>query len=220
MLGPAGRQALATLAASAPASAQDAVRIERPGEAGVSLDIRATGRDAVPGRIEDGVVVYRRAEPSTDVIVVLGASRVEELRLLRGPEAPSVARYELRPGPGVSAVRQRAGRIEVLDGSGRVAFQTSRAYALDVGGTRRPVSLRLGSAGDVPVLEAQVSLAGLRFPVLVDPEWVAGPEWPAELLVALGSVRLEHDSAADVELFVGGNKQDGKGKDKGAPVKD
>ncbi|MBI4701017.1 MAG: hypothetical protein HY744_07640 [Deltaproteobacteria bacterium] len=200
VLHPDAAEASARLAASAPASAGGALRLERPGASGIWLEVSALGRHAVPGRIEDGAVVYRRAEPASDVIVALGTNRVEELRVLYGPEAPATARYLLHPGPGVSAVRERSGRIEVLDGSGRVAWRTTRAIAIDARGTRRLVSLRLETAGELPVIAAAARLAGLRFPVVVDPEWVSGPEWPAELLVALGSVRLEHDSVADGDV--------------------
>ncbi|MBI4705385.1 MAG: hypothetical protein HY744_30130, partial [Deltaproteobacteria bacterium] len=205
-----GRQGSTGLAASAPASAGDALRIERSGGSGVWLEVRALGRHAVPGSIEDGAVVYRDAEPATDVIVALGTNRVEELRILHGPDAPSEARYELRPGPGVSALHERAGRIEVLDRSARVVFHTTPAYALDARGSRRAVSLRLQPGRTGQALAVTVDTSGLVYPVVVDPEWVVAESWPAEALVALKSMRIDKQSAITGDVAVV-DKKDGGG---------
>lgn len=69
----------------APRTAQQPLRLERPEAGGVWLDLVPLGRASVAAEVQDGAVVYRRADVATDVVVVLEPARVEELRLLYGP---------------------------------------------------------------------------------------------------------------------------------------
>ena len=171
---------------SAPRTLGKALRLSRDGDSDTWLDLRALDvRAATLGSVEQGTLVYRAANPDLDVLLALGASRLEELRVLHSAKAPSVARYSLSVGPGMQ-IREIDGRIEALDATGRVAFRTNAAFAVDSAGTTRSVQLQLNGNE----LSTSFDASGLKYPIVVDPEWVMGPSWPSQVVVAQNSTEL------------------------------
>jgi YD repeat-containing protein len=188
---PAGSSLTNAFSASAPRILSKALRLSRNSETETWLEMRALGtRDTAQGAVEQDAVVYRAADVDLDVVLSLGSSRLEELRVLRSAKAATTARYALEVAPGMQ-LRALDGRIEALDRTGRVAFRTNAAFAVDSAGTMRSVELRL----EGNELSTSFDSSGLKYPVVVDPEWVTGPTWPHEAVLAQNSIELSSGGA-------------------------
>jgi len=187
-----------TFSVSAPRTMSKGLRLQSDSVPGIWLQMRALGmRDATQGAVEQGAVVYRAADVDLDVVLSLGSSRLEELRVLRSANAASTARYALDVAPGMQ-LRALDGRIEALDATGRVAFRTNAAFAVDSAGTLRSVEFRLEGSE----LSTSFDSSGLKYPVVVDPEWVTGPTWPHEAVVAQNSTELSSGGAVVGDVAV------------------
>ncbi|MBI2393103.1 MAG: hypothetical protein HYV09_26195 [Deltaproteobacteria bacterium] len=169
------------LLARAPRLADEPVRLT----AGpVTLEISPEELGRSPGSVRDGVVVYPGAARSTDVALLAGGARVEEFRLLRDPNAPTSARWRLRPIAGVASIALRDGRVYVTDDAGVVRLSTDAMYVVDAEGTRRDVSVQLHGE----VLAAQFDASGLRHPILLDPAWTTVASMSQARFAAMGAL--------------------------------
>ncbi len=167
-IGPLLDRARASTDAYAPDRAAGAARLVIDEAAGVWIEARAEDvRDVPAAAASVGIAVYEGALEAGDVAWITAPRSIEELRLLRAPSAP--ARYRLDVGPGVGVVRESAGRIEVLDREGLVRVVSTPAFAVDARGVRRDLALALED-GRVVV---RGDLAGLEYPVAIDPGWSA-----------------------------------------------
>lgn len=115
------RRADARLPAYLPARADAPLRIEDAAAPDVFVEIVDTSAPPLTPETEGAAAVFADVARDTDVVYVAEATRVEELRLLRSPRAPTTTTYALRIGPGVSELRLRAGCIEVVDARARSA---------------------------------------------------------------------------------------------------
>jgi hypothetical protein len=95
---------------SAPRTLGSALRLSRDGDSNTWLDLRALDVRAAQGAIEQGTLVYHAANPDLDVLLSLGASRLEELRVLHSANAPPVCALLAERWPRVcSSARPMAG---------------------------------------------------------------------------------------------------------------
>ncbi len=146
-----------------------ALRLAHSGREGAWLEVRSELAGG-PFELVDGMAVRPNAKVSTDLVFVSQADGIEELRVLR-PGADGRASYDLRLGAAWAEARLFGDRVEVLAG-GRVALQTSPIVAVDAAGTRRTPALRLQRLGDRHyLLEVALELAGLAWPIVLDPKW-------------------------------------------------
>ncbi|MBI2390021.1 MAG: hypothetical protein HYV09_10570 [Deltaproteobacteria bacterium] len=177
-----------------PARATTPLRIAVHDRPDASLEIVGEHAADVPGDRVDGGVVYRDADPATDVVVLEDGATVEELRVLRDARAPTTARFRLHRGPAIAAMRLREGRIEAVGEAGRVELVAPPPYAVDARGERRALHVSL----DHDALALTVDTGGLTFPVVVDPAWTTS--------APMGSPRQEHAavSLADGRVLVAG----------------
>lgn len=167
--------ALATprLSVAVPRAASDPLRIARVDRPTVWIEIRAIG-DAPTKRAEAGAfVVLEAARPATDVFFATTADRAEELRLLHDATAPTVTTYRVTHGPGVSRIRARAHRFEVLDADDHVVLGSEPIWAQDQAGVVRDAELQVTALADAHVLSVTLDTRGLAFPVVLDPAWRA-----------------------------------------------
>jgi hypothetical protein len=156
------------------ALADGAATISRAGHASplVTVHLAGPARGARPvvrgARLESAEVAA-----STDRAVVLERDRFEDLWILRGPEAPSTLAYRLEVGLDVDRVALRASphgsTLALLDARGRELLATLPIVAFDAHGVQR--APRVALEGDLVTLS--LDTAGLEFPVVVDPAWVA-----------------------------------------------
>jgi hypothetical protein len=165
------RAASDALRVVAPARADAPLTLQDPIDPGVALEVRAEGLTSAAGVAVDAAVVYADAAPSTDLVHVLLQGRVEELRVLRDASAAPHARYRLRLGPALVSVRANGARIEVLDAAGAVRLATEPWIAFDAHGISRTPALRVGRDGDAWTVDASLDVAGLAFPIAIDPLW-------------------------------------------------
>jgi hypothetical protein len=140
----------------------------------VSLEIRALDLQETAGVVERGAVVFANAAPDTDVVHAFTPRGVEELRVVRAAHGPIVMQWEIRPSAAVARVRVREGRIEALDQAGVVRLDTAPMFAIDEGERRRDLTLTIESRGDHALVTATLDVAGLAWPIVIDPVWGPG----------------------------------------------
>ncbi|MBI4951795.1 MAG: hypothetical protein HY908_07155, partial [Myxococcales bacterium] len=186
-----------------PLRADAPVRLASTGSADVSwLEVRALGREPALGELDavaPRTLVYRSAEPDTDVTLRVDEAGFEEVRHLASPAAPTDARYAVKLGPALVRLRARAHIVEALDAEERVVFRTRPAFAIDAAGTVRRVEVALE---DEATVVASLDTEGLVYPIAVDPAWVAADLWPEEAVVALNSTSLASHASVAGDLGV------------------
>ncbi|MBK7401659.1 MAG: hypothetical protein IPJ34_36750 [Myxococcales bacterium] len=184
------------LTAEIPLRANAAVRLGPKDRDDVFVEVVALEASEVRAVVRDSVVTFVDALPDTDVLHVVDAAGVEELRTLRSTRAPTTVRYRVTHGPGIASVRVREGRIEAVSAAGRVEIGTAPLFAVDAAGKRR--SLTLSIEGDV--VTAALDTTGLAFPVVVDPAW--------SLVATMSEPRMIHAlvTLADGRLMVVGGE--------------
>jgi len=153
----------------APLRANGATHVARGDRPGVSLDVESSLRD-VSGEVSEGAVVYPDAAPEQDVVHVFDGVRIEELRVLKTPRAANKFTWVLRPGPSVTSLRLRDGRVEVFEGDA-LRLVSEPVVAFDAKDARRAAQLSLANEGTSYVLEATLDTRDLVYPVVLDPSW-------------------------------------------------
>ncbi len=162
---PAGPRLEVTL----PAVGGDPLHLGVEGDPDLWIELTPRGARPAVSDPSGAILVQRDVEDATDVVLVADGVRVEEIRVLLGPRAPSRARYRIAHGTHVSSVRVEDRRVEVRDTEGRLRIVSEPPFAVDHHDVRRDVLVRI-DRGD---LETTVDLADLSFPVFVDPAWTA-----------------------------------------------
>ncbi|MCC6994648.1 MAG: ABC transporter substrate-binding protein [Deltaproteobacteria bacterium] len=155
------------LAPTLPERASGATLVALDGAEGVW--VRTTPLDAlpVPVQIAGGMLVYPGAYGRADAVYKLTPTHVDEYIYVPDPEAQPALRFRLQLGPGVARLAVSPGLFEVYDRGGAARLRLERPFARDSAGVRRDGTLHL----DGDVLTLQLDLAGLTFPVLIDPDW-------------------------------------------------
>ncbi|MGZ3419687.1 MAG: kelch repeat-containing protein [Polyangiales bacterium] len=193
--GAAGR-----LRASAPLRADQSLRIEVDQD--VFVEITGSDLGASLGQRVEEAWVFPDARPGLDVVQVTTDTRVEELRLVRDVEMARETRYRLRLGPGITSVRARERRVELLDREGRVRLASEPAFAIDAKGQRRALTVRVDGDRVTFALDTE----GLEAPIAVDPAWTttASISVSRQLAQAVtlksGKVLLAGGSTTDVPI--------------------
>jgi hypothetical protein len=175
--GSSWRAAGGAIAAALPTRAGAPWRLWLPDEPSVSLEIVAEDAgDAAASAIE-GARVALGDRRHADVVHLALPELVEEIRLVRTPEASASARYRVRHGAGITTVRVRDGRVEALDARGDVRLESAPMFAVDARGVRRALSVRAqdGRGEDAAlIVDAALDTEGLALPIAIDPIWLAG----------------------------------------------
>lgn len=132
------------------------------------LEIEALDVPDVAGKDTEGLRTF--ATPSFDLVLARVAGGLEELRVVHEASGPRVFRYRLRHGPGIAALRVRAGAIEAIDRAGLVRVRAAQPLAWDARGVERALDVELHDG----VLTLTLDVAGLSHPIVVDPKWTTG----------------------------------------------
>ncbi|MGZ3453248.1 MAG: Kelch repeat-containing protein [Polyangiales bacterium] len=146
-----------------PAKAEQPLRVEV--SAGEWLEV--SGALATAPRLDGDAIVARDVAKDTDAVYAVLADGIEELRVLRSAAAPTDFTWTLRLGPGLGGARVRDGKIEVFDANGTPRIESAPLVAIDAHGKRRELSVQL----DGLALHAKLDVAGLAYPIVVDPKW-------------------------------------------------
>jgi len=147
------------------------VRLAGEGD-GVYLELRPEGLADVAAAEGPKGLVYADVAPETDLVWWAGPGSAEEVRVLRGPSAPTVARWSIARGPALPGLRVHDGRVEALDAEGRVRLFAEAPFAVDAAGRRRALTWSLHAEGGASHLSATLDATGLSFPIHVDPLWM------------------------------------------------
>jgi len=135
------------------------------------VEIVAEHETDVRGTIESNAMVYPDVSRDTDAFIVAERDRIEEIRVLRSAAAPTVARYRVRLGPGLSSLRLQSGHLEALDAKGRAWLRTEPMFAVDADGRRVVPNVAVQRIGDTFAVAVSLDVTGLRYPIALDPAW-------------------------------------------------
>ncbi len=172
------------------------------------LDVSATTAGAVdvPAEAGEHAVVYRGAAPGTDVVhlaaLASGEARFEELRVLADRGAPRSVRYRVTTGAAVSTLRQTGEIVEALDGRERAWLRMPAAFVIDAHGARVAAHATLSGGGHDFLVEVSFDDAGLAYPIVLDPAWLATGA------MAYGRVGPATATLWDGRVFVAGGSSD------------
>ncbi|MGZ3422896.1 MAG: kelch repeat-containing protein, partial [Polyangiales bacterium] len=119
---------------------------------------------------------FRDAAPETDLVLLSSANQAEELRVLHGKGAPSTFRWSIA-GANASVEGER---VVLRDARGLELVHSDPIDAIDARGERRVARLAIEGT----TLVARFDFEGMRYPIVVDPAWSAGP--------AMTSPRSQH----------------------------
>jgi hypothetical protein len=130
-------------------------RLDVEGE--VWIEVTTTGAIGAYDDV-DGARVLPRALPATDVVWTALDGRIEELRVVRSKESPTVARDHVRFGSAITDARVRDGAIELLDAAGVARIVSPRPFAIDARGVRRDAEMAFARTTDGIDVEARAAL--------------------------------------------------------------
>ncbi len=193
------------LLTSWPTSGRDPLRIATRALDQAWLEVQPDVTDATYERVE-GMWTLANAKPATDVLLVEQADGVEELRVLHAG-ADGRARYRLTIGPGIREARLVGATVELLSHGGSVVLHSRPMFAVDARGLRRTPTLALAREAGGYVLELTLDLAGLAYPVVLDPKWTTVASLTFEraegkaVALASGLVVLADGPAPSVEEY-------------------
>jgi len=156
-----------TLHAHLPPLASAAHVVEFDGVDGFSVRTVEIGMKPVPAEIHQGVVVYRGAVAGGDLLYKLTPTHVDEYVYLREPPAHLRREFEFDTGSAVWTLREADTMIEALGKDGVARLRLSAPLARAADGKRRRGTAHI--VGRSIVLD--IDLAGLKAPILVDPDW-------------------------------------------------
>ena len=168
---PAG--SLATIAA-------DRLRVKLPRDASSSLELSSrtsdftvrltpTGLTPVEGLLLTNAVLYRNAEPRTDVLWIATEASVEEVRVVHEVRSQIVVSYDLELPAGASAEVEDDGSVGMFDSAHVLRLKSAPPFALDANGLKRSMSVELGARH----VEFRLDARDMTPPIVVDPTWTA-----------------------------------------------
>ncbi len=160
-----GAESAHSLSAQLAASGRGALRVALGSLDGPRVELRPTQSNDVAAATEDGVVTYAGVAAATDLLVMAADTRIEELLLLRGPEAPKQFRWNVEVGAGLELGRATDGAQVFQDAAGNPLLRIAPAFLVDAMGERRAVSMSINDG----VLTLSIDDTGLSYPLLVDP---------------------------------------------------
>lgn len=172
----------------------------------LTIHFALVGAADVTVELDGDRAVYAGAYPETDVIVAAGATRFEELLLLRGPRAPTTFAWRVALPTGLR-VEAAATSVRFVDANGRAALHVPEPFAVDVAGHRRAARI----AYDAGALVVSLDTQGMSFPILLDPT-IETSTWTKLTPAASPSARaytvLAYDSARGKIVLFGGEPSD------------
>jgi len=154
-----------------PARASDPLHLALAARPDAFLEISVDGAAAAHAESVEGATVFTGALHDTDVVDVVEPSLIEELRLLRSPEASTVSRWKVRLGAALASLRARDGVIEAVDRDGQVVFTTEPLFAVDARDVRRDLDVTVAGEGNTFTVTATLDSKGLELPIAIDPVW-------------------------------------------------
>jgi MYXO-CTERM domain-containing protein len=133
--------------------------------------VRTLGARASALSIHDGVLRYPRALGDADVFWATRGDAIEQLVLLEQPRSAWALEWQLCLRDDLQRVRRGARPgLGFMDAMGQTRLFLPEPFALDATGRRRALRVEhTAAAGGCHRLRFELSLAGLSFPVLVDP---------------------------------------------------
>jgi hypothetical protein len=145
------------------ASTAGVVHVERGGQPGVSVDLRAIDVDDV--RFDERTHAARVGD--LEIAHLASGGRFEELRRLHRATETIELRYAIALGPALARLRVGGEIVEALDGDGVARLRTEPAFAVDARGVVRALHPRSTAEGVTWSADA----ADLVPPIAIDPAW-------------------------------------------------
>ena len=131
--------------------------------------------DAAVGRLA-GQVLMAGTHEDTDLLFRQQADGVETYDLIHGPAAPESLSYRVGLADGQRLV-DRGAHIEVLDAADRVIVTMLPPVSLDADRRPVPTSAVVEPDGVTVTVTARHRAEGVRYPVVVDPDWTSSYDY-------------------------------------------
>ncbi len=135
------------------------------------IEVREEGALPVVFAAVDNALVFHGVDRATDRVHVLEDARIEELRVLRSPEARRHVVYDVRLGGSATSAELVGERVEIRDARGQVLVASEPMFAVDAHGVRRAVHVTLDRSDGRVRVDTTLDDAGLAYPIVVDPSW-------------------------------------------------
>ena len=161
-----------------PADLSEPVRFELDGH---WAELRLVGASAEASSKGD-TVTYADALPGASVSLTATNGGLKENVVLASADSQSEFRYRLAASEGLTAREDRSGGVALVDAEGKARIRLAAPFMTDAAGidshavTMEVVSDAEGQALVVRADRGWLSAPERKFPVAVDPTWVAGPE--------------------------------------------
>jgi hypothetical protein len=151
--------------------------LNRAGADGPKLEVLALDVVARPAIVEAGASIFEGVADQTDLLLTRDAASFEELRVLRGDRAPRTFRWAIETSTAGATLAVVRGGLEIRGPKREFLFSAPRPWALDAREQRYDLDWKVASArGDHGwVVEARLEASDARYPIVVDPVWVAAP---------------------------------------------
>jgi len=159
------------LAATIPARAGEPLVLSVGNDPDVRVSIEALDLSPNVAEMVSNVTIHREVARGTDLVHLSDAHGVEELRYVREASSKIVLRHRITIGAGVSDVRARGDRIEIVDTKGYVRIASTKPFAVDAHGERRTLSVSLTREGSSWIAKQTLESSGLAVPIAIDPSW-------------------------------------------------
>jgi hypothetical protein len=143
-------------------------------DAAHAVDVQPEDATGDPAARHDGRLFWANSAPSTDTLAVPTSSGAETFEQLRAPDAPVRFVYRVRLPTGAQLTATADGGAQVSEG-GQVLVRVAPPSAIDA--ERHDVATRLTVEADQLIVEVDHRTPGVRYPVLVDPQWSSSYDW-------------------------------------------
>lgn len=162
-----------------PSRLVDGVSIHHPGRSALTIDLPEAHAAGEAVLLPEGAVTYP-GESVTNTVIV-GDAGVQMLTTIASADAPEYLEYRVALGAGETMRSTEDGAV-VVAADGTVVAVVARAWALDAEGD--PVATHYEVDGSTLIQFVDHRAAGVAYPVVADPIWIA--PWVFKCLLGLG----------------------------------
>ncbi len=162
-----------------PSRLTDGVSIHSPGRSPLTIDLPEADAAGDAVLLQGGAVTYPGESLTNSVIV--GDAGVQMLTTITSADAPEHLEYDVDLGVGES-LRSTEDGAAVVAADGTVLAVVADAWALDADGD--PVATHYEIEGSTLIQVVDHRAAGVAYPVVADPIWIA--PWVFKCLLGLG----------------------------------
>lgn len=190
-------------------TADGRLEVEHGSTGKYAVQLSFVGARPVPAQLDRGRALYPSAFESTDVVVTVLDSMVEQFVVLRDERAPREFAWQLGHTPALPrTVRDPDGSLVFEDAKGEAVLGILAPVAVDAAGRHRQAKMTL----DGTMLRVRLDTHDLAYPIVLDPavqQWLwtdpAPAQNPGQRYNAASTVYKNKTTLVERMLIFGGN---------------